>query len=105
MSSDYDLLKIDYTIKKDQGKIDLTLVPPDAIRHMAEVFEFGLKKGYKRDSWKKVEIQRYRAALYRHWLDYIDNPGHIDEESSLPTIRHILCNAAILSYLEERSND
>lgn len=95
--------KTDYTIKRDQGKIDLTLVPPEVITHLAEVFEFGLKKGYKRDSWKKVEIQRYKKALYRHWFDYLKDPKHIDEESGLPTIKHVLCNAAIVSYLEEMS--
>jgi hypothetical protein len=90
----------DYTIKHDQGKLDVTLVPSEAVRAIARVMAFGLAKGYKRDSWKTVEAHRYRAAMYRHLLDYLDDPEHIDEESGLPTIEHILCNAAFLSVLD-----
>lgn len=91
----------DYTLKHDQGKLDVTLVPSEAVRAIARVMEAGLKKGYGRGSWKKVEPNRYRAALYRHLLDYIDDPDHIDAETGLPTIELVLCNAAFLSVLEK----
>ena len=94
---------IDYTIKHDQGKLDITLVPSEAIRALARVLEAGIKKGYKRECWKTVEPTRYRAALYRHLLDYIEDPEHIDAETGLPTIEHILCNAAFLTVLEKDS--
>jgi hypothetical protein len=93
----------DFTIKHDKDKLDVTLVPSEAVRAIARVMEFGLKKGYKRDSWKSVEAFRYRKALYRHLLDFVENPHHVDEESGLPTIEHILCNAAFLAW-KERNN-
>jgi len=85
-------------LKYDHGKLDVTLVPSEAVRAIARVMTYGLSIGYKKDSWKEVKPDRYRAALYRHCLDYIDDQNHVDEESGLPTIEHILCNAAFLVW-------
>lgn len=90
----------DQTIKTDNGKIRPTLVPTEAIRAIAEVREYGVNKYGDSENWKDVEPERYRDALCRHLLDYLDDPTSIDQESGLPHINHILCNAAFLSVLE-----
>ena len=42
-----------------------------------------------------------RDALYRHWLNYLDDPKGVDEESGLPHLWHLACNAAFLIEMEE----
>lgn len=86
--------------KFDQGKLDYTTIPTELLTAVAKVREYGIQKYHERDSWKKVEIERYRAALYRHWLAYLDNPGGYDEESGLPHIYHVACNVAFLCALQ-----
>ena len=87
--------------KNDAEKVDPTLVPPAIVWCIAKVREFGVKKYSERDSWKRVETQRYRAALYRHFLEYLENPDSADEESGLPHLWHMACNIAFLCELEK----
>ena len=88
-------------LKRDAGKPQLTLVPTQIITDIARVREFGVAKYHKRDSWKDVEIQRYRDALFRHLLLYINDPKGVDEESGLPHLSHVACNVAFLCELEK----
>lgn len=87
--------------KSDAGKIRPTLVPTDAIRAIAKVREYGCQKYTDPENWRRVEVERYRDALYRHLLAYIDNPKSIDDESGLPHLWHLACNAAFLIELEK----
>ena len=91
------------TIKADEGKLKLSLVPTEIIRAIARVRMYGNAKYPKGgpDNWKHVEIQRYRDALLRHTMLYIDNPYGIDEESGLPHLEHIACNVAFLCELQK----
>ena len=91
---------MDQTIKADAGKLMLTLVPRAIIRAIAAIRAYGVKKYGDPDNWKKVEIQRYRDAAYRHWLAYLDDPDGVDEESGLPHLWHHACNIAFLCELE-----
>ena len=88
----------DQTAKADAGKIQLTLVPRQIIWDIAEVRMFGNKKYPEGgpDNWKNVEPQRYRDALMRHLLNYLDDPAGVDEESGLPHLSHIATNVAFL---------
>lgn len=90
----------DQTAKADAGKLDYTLVPTELIRAVAAIRQYGVNKYKTRDNWKKVEIERYRAAAYRHWLAYLDEPNGVDEESGLSHLWHCACNIAFLIELE-----
>jgi hypothetical protein len=90
-------------IKADAGKPQLTLVPRQIIFDIARVRSYGLKKYGKAESWKSVEIERYRDATFRHFMAYLDNPQGVDEESGLPHLSHLACNIAFLCELEKKS--
>lgn len=92
----------DQTAKNDAGKMRPTLVPTQLIRDVAEVREYGNKKYKDPDNWKQVEVQRYRDALCRHLLAYIDDPKSVDEESGIPHYKHMACNVAFICALEAK---
>ena len=87
--------------KADAGKPDLTLVPRQIIWDIAEVREYGNKKYHSPDNWKQVELPRYRAAAFRHFMAYLDDPNGVDEESGLPHLWHLATNCAFLCELED----
>lgn len=94
----------DQTAKADGGKLRPTLVPSGLILAVAAVREYGAIKYTDPDNWKRVEPQRYRDALYRHWLAYLSGETH-DEESGLPHLWHLATNAAFLIELEGRNDN
>ena len=91
----------DQEAKADGGKLRLTLVPVYLIYAVAAVREYGSQKYHDPDNWKKVEPQRYKDALYRHWLAYLSGE-ELDEESHLPHLWHIATNVAFLIELETK---
>jgi hypothetical protein len=89
-------------IKADNGKPQLTLVPRRILFDIAYIRMYGNKKypdGGK-DNWKQVEIDRYRDAMMRHMMAYLDDPGGVDEESGYPHLWHLACNVAFLCEME-----
>lgn len=96
------------TAKADAGKLRLTLVPREIIKAIAKVRMYGCNK-YPTggvDNWKQVEAERYRDAMFRHMLAYLDNPQGVDDESGLPHLWHLATNVAFLCELEkELHND
>lgn len=96
----------DQIAKTDKGKLRITLVPTKIIEDIAMVRMYGVSKypNGGKDNWKKVEIERYRDALCRHLIAYINNPKGNDEESGLPHLWHLACNVAFLCELEEMEN-
>ena len=93
----------DQTIKTDAGKLQLTLVPREMIRAVAAIRMYGVRKYPEGgiDNWKKVEPERYRDALFRHLLAYLDDPAGVDPESGLPHLWHLVTNAAFLCELQK----
>ena len=89
--------------KADGGKIRPTLVPTGLIRAVAAVREYGCRKYSDPDNWKRVEPDRYRDALYRHWLAYLEGETY-DKESGLPHLWHLATNAAFLIELEKEED-
>lgn len=91
-------------MKYDSGKPRMSLVPPHALTEMAKVMTFGASK-YKAHSWKQVENaqERYLDALLRHAIAYVAGE-RIDPESGLPTMAHIMCDAAFLIELDMFNN-
>lgn len=91
----------DQSIKADAGKPRLSLVPPEIIKDIARVREYGLQKYGESESWRRVEPERYRDAMFRHLLAYIADPASLDEESGLPHLWHLACNVAFLCEMEK----
>lgn len=90
--------------KADAGKLLLTLVPRQIIRDIAVIRMYGTNKYHDPDNWKRVEIQRYRDAAFRHWLAYLDDPKGVDEESGYPHLWHLATNIAFLCEMEDFSD-
>lgn len=91
----------DQTAKADKGKPRLSLVPTEIINCIARVREYGVTKYVDVDNWKRVEVERYRDALFRHLIAYINDPKSVDEESGLPHLWHCATNCAFLCELEK----
>lgn len=94
--------------KHDGGKLRPSLFPMSAKRWMLRVLEFGARK-YSMNGWKNVPNakHRYTEALLRHvdavsegMNDYSD-PFVLDEDSGLPHLAHVMCNAAFLLYFKD----
>lgn len=83
-------------IKADKDKPRISLVPPGIVWAIARVREYGANKYGKKESWRDVEPERYRDALLRHVLLWMEDPHGKDAESGLPHIEHIACNVAFL---------
>lgn len=92
---------VDYTAKDDRNKLRISLVPTQIIRAIAAVRMYGTKKYKDPDNWLMIEPERYRDALLRHLLAYLDNPTAVDDESGLPHLYHVACNVAFLIDLEK----
>ena len=88
--------------KADAGKLDPTLVPRQIIWDIAAIRRYGNMKYPEGgiDNWKRVEPERYRAALFRHLLAYLDDPYGVDAESGYPHLWHLATNCAFLCELE-----
>lgn len=87
--------------KFDSGKPKLTLVPRQIIFDIAKVREYGVEKYKDPDNWKKVEIERYRDAAFRHFMAYLDDPYGVDDESGLPHLSHLACNIAFICEMQK----
>lgn len=98
-------MEYNQTAKADDGKIRPTLVPRQIIRDIAVVRGYGDKKYGSTDNWKQVEIERYRDALCRHLLAYLDDPDGVDEESGIPHYMHMACNCAFICEMEKWRRD
>ena len=83
-------------VKADAGKARLTLVPRQIIWDIAAIRMYGTAKYHDEDNWKQVETERYKDAMMRHILAYLDSPNSVDEESGLPHLWHAACNIAFL---------
>lgn len=84
--------ELDQTVKKDAGKPRMDLIPTSALKSLANVLTFGCSK-YGENTWQEVEIKRYKAALLRHFVAWVDDPLGKDEESGLYHSEHLLWNA------------
>lgn len=93
----------DQTAKADAGKLQLTLVPRNIIRAVAVVRAYGNAKYPEGgpDNWRQVEKERYRDAMFRHLLAYLDDPTAVDPESGIPHLWHLACNCAFLCEMEQ----
>ena len=100
-----DAYTTDQTAKADAGKLQLTLVPTQIIKDIAEVRMYGNRKYGDPDNWKQVGIERYKDALMRHLIAYLEDPQGVDEESGIPHYKHLACNMAFICEMEAKKND
>lgn len=91
----------DQKAKADYGKARITLVPTRIIWDIAAIRQYGTEKYGDPDNWKKVSKERYRDALCRHLLAYLEDPESADEESGFSHLWHMACNVAFLCELED----
>lgn len=89
------------------GKIDLTLLPVDALKAEAEVWQAGERK-YGRRNWEKLwgddTVNVAMASLLRHAFAILEGEDR-DSETGLLHAAHIRCNAAMLiRYSNELNN-
>jgi len=86
--------------KHDQGKPRLGLCHPGIIEAVGVIRTYGTEKYGSPDGWKEVEPYRYVDAMMRHLVEYLRDPGSVDEESSHSHLWHIACNVAFLIEFE-----
>lgn len=93
----------DQKVKADAGKPKLSLVPSQIIWDIAEVREYGNKKYPEGgpNNWKKVEMDRYIDALYRHFLAFVESRWSKDTESGIFHYKHMACNIAFICSMME----
>lgn len=92
----------DYTIKSDQNKPRLSLVPILPLwESVARIREYGVNKYGDNECWKEVELKRYHDALLRHTAAISTDINAIDEESGMPHRWHVACNLAFIEYLSK----
>lgn len=95
----WDYKLSDQTAKADAGKLQISMVPPQIVRDIAEVRMYGNKKYGDPNNWKSVELQRYVDAMLRHTLAFWEDPNSVDEESGIPHYKHAECNWAFISEM------
>lgn len=96
-------IKNEEFIKFDTNKPQLSLIKPSFINNLGLVLTQGAKK-YGKNNWKTCDnIDRYKDALYRHWMSYLSGEK-FDKESGFSHLHHIAANTMFLDHLEEVEN-
>lgn len=91
--------------KSDAGKLDLTTVPPEIIKAVAAIRDYGNKKYADPENWRRVDPQKFHAAMIRHAVALWEDPWAIDPESGYPHLWHLACNAAFLCEFYKEATD
>ena len=86
-------------IKQDVGKKRISLVPTQIIEDITEVREYGVQKYKEKESWKRVELERYIDALLRHTICFVNDNYGKDQESGIEHYKHMACNMAFICEL------
>ena len=89
-------------LKYDTEKPMWNLLPLEPIEWVVKIMTYGAKK-YAPNNWKKVNKERYEAAMWRHWIAYKKGET-IDPESKMPHLAHSLCNV-IFYFWKEMQHD
>ena len=89
-------------IHKDDGKLRMDLIPPEAERALAEILTYGASKYPTDRNWEYgIQYSRIYGSLRRHLLAWLSGET-LDPESLLPHLNHALCNIVFLVTYEER---
>lgn len=90
------MTKNDQNAKADAGKLQLSLVPTQIVKDIAEVRMYGNRKYGDSENWKSVEVRRYIDALLRHTLEFVRDLNSVDAESGIAHYKHMACNMAFI---------
>lgn len=91
--------------KFDQGKTQYGLLPPNALKEIADVLTFGAQK-YAPDNWKYVADghRRYFDAAQRHmWAWKMGEQS--DPETGINHLAHAACCLMFLAELDKMNSD
>ena len=91
--------------KNDDGKLQLSAVPPEAIVAIARIREYGNRKYADPENWRRVLPEKFHEAMLRHCLACWEDPFAVDPESGLPHLWHLMCNGAFLCAMMERKDN
>lgn len=91
--------------KSDAGKLDLTQVPPEIIKAVAAIRDYGNRKYSNPENWRRVDPEKFHAAMIRHAVAMWEDPWAIDPESGYPHLWHLACNAAFLCEFYKEATD
>jgi hypothetical protein len=92
-------------VKHDQDKPRIDLIPPQAIKDIAEVLTYGAKK-YDAHNWRDnggLAYSRVYAAAQRHLLSFWDGQS-LDEETGMSHLAHAACCIVFLMSYEAEDN-
>lgn len=96
-------------LKFDKGKLRYDLIPAEILEALAEIFTYGFEKYAKpfskeKSGWEQVEIERYEAAMMRHYVAW-KKGEEVDKESYYHHLKHMLWNAGVIMYLATRKEN
>lgn len=90
--------------KDDTDKLPLDLLDPVALEGLAAVLQFGAKK-YAPNNWRGgISYTRLLGAILRHTFAIMRGED-IDEESGLPHVDCVQCEAMFLSFMMKQRKD
>ena len=90
--------------RKNEGKIDYTIIPWEGMEDVIKAFKQG-EKDYGRDNYRKgdgLTLQSYRESMFRH-LVASANGIEFDENSGADHIGHLAANC--LMYLWQKQHE
>lgn len=89
--------------KETKGKLLWTLLPFKQLEYVVQVMMFGAKK-YSKDNWKHCNPEDYKEACMRH-LTAVFKGEWLDQESNLPHLAHLICNALFLLWFKDNEKE
>jgi hypothetical protein len=90
--------------RKNEGKIQWSLVDYESLEPMVKALEFGANK-YSRDNWKKgLPHSSIIDSTMRH-ITAIQKGENVDPESGICHIGHAMCNLMFLSWMQRNRPD
>jgi len=87
-------------VKHDQGKLDWSLLPWDAVEETIRVLEFGAGK-YSPWNWAEGEGFKYTRLFnssMRHFVAWFWRKEDLDPETGISHIAHLSCNVLFLLH-------
>ena len=90
---------------RTDGKLMWELLPLQDIEDVVKVYTEGAKK-YGPNNWQNLDngYQRYKAALFRHLVEY-EKGNEFDEETGCRHLAQVVWNAIALLHISKENKD
>lgn|SRR5574344_916969 len=94
-------MEIKESLKYDNEKLRWDLLPLEDIEDVVKVYTEGVKK-YAPNSWQNLPdgYNRYKAAMFRHLLEY-EKGNTIDEETGCLHLSQVVWNAIAMLHVSK----